>query len=278
MAETNSSDITTLTVQLLSAFVSKNEVPSEGLADLIRTTRAALTEDLAAPPAPPEPNYAPAVSLRKSLSSPDHILSMIDGKPYKMLKRHLAGNGLTEKEYRERYHLPATYPMVAPNYSQMRRTLAKSSGLGRKLTKESARPAAADKSPAADPISDKSATPAKTKKAPAAAPAKTASGKGAAVKSDIGAAPIATAELSPAASSPGPRKKLSIFGAMVKNASSSSTPQGEGTTIAHSNDSATKPKAATKRATKPKSLKSALKAAGAHLGNSVKKKSDGPAA
>ena len=73
-----------------------------------------------------------AVTTRKSLSSPDHIVSMIDGKLYKTLRRHLATNGMTPTEYRERYGLKADYPMVAPTYSEARRTIAKSIGLGRK--------------------------------------------------------------------------------------------------------------------------------------------------
>jgi predicted transcriptional regulator len=76
--------------------------------------------------------YEPAVTARKSLASPDHIISMIDGKPYKTLRRHLSTNGLTPEEYRARYNLKADYPMVAPTYSEARRTMAKSIGLGRK--------------------------------------------------------------------------------------------------------------------------------------------------
>lgn len=278
MAENNSSDIISLTVQLLSAFVSKNEVSSEGLAELIKTTRAALTEDLAAPASPPEPEYAPAVTVRKSLSSPDHILSLIDGKPYKTLKRHLAANGLTEKEYRERYNLPATYPMVAPNYSQMRKAVAQSNGLGKRSVTPSAAPATAVESVSAD------ALPATAKKAPAKAPAKKTSGKGAAVKTDPAPALIVTAKTSPAASAPAPRKKLSMFDGKSKDAPSSSTPKGEEAAAAHSAAPAEKPNAAKKApakakiAAKPKSLKSALKAAGAHLGNSAEKQSDEPAA
>jgi predicted transcriptional regulator len=62
----------------------------------------------------------------------EYIISMIDGKPYKTLRRHLATNGMTPVEYRERYGLKADYPMVAPTYSEARRTMAKSIGLGRK--------------------------------------------------------------------------------------------------------------------------------------------------
>ena len=76
--------------------------------------------------------YTPAVSVRKSLASKDHIISMIDGKPYKTLRRHLATNGLTPEEYRERYNLKADYPMVSETYSESRRAMAKKIGLGRK--------------------------------------------------------------------------------------------------------------------------------------------------
>jgi len=78
------------------------------------------------------PTYEAKVTVRKSLASKDHILSMIDGKPYKTLRRHLATNGMTPVEYRERYGLKADYPMVAENYSESRRAMAKKIGLGRK--------------------------------------------------------------------------------------------------------------------------------------------------
>jgi len=76
--------------------------------------------------------YTPAVSVRKSLASKDHIISLIDGKPYKTLRRHLATNGLTPEEYRDRYGLKADYPMVSETYSESRRAMAKKIGLGRK--------------------------------------------------------------------------------------------------------------------------------------------------
>jgi predicted transcriptional regulator len=72
------------------------------------------------------------VTARKSLASKEHIISMIDGKPYKTLRRHLATNGMTPAEYRERYNLKADYPMVAEAYSESRRAMAKKIGLGRK--------------------------------------------------------------------------------------------------------------------------------------------------
>lgn len=78
-----------------------------------------------------EPEYTPAVSVRKSLASKDHIISMIDGKPYKTLRRHLSTHGMTPEQYRDRYRLKADYPMVSESYSQVRRDMAKKIGLGR---------------------------------------------------------------------------------------------------------------------------------------------------
>ncbi|MEO6624496.1 MAG: MucR family transcriptional regulator [Burkholderiaceae bacterium] len=72
------------------------------------------------------------MTVRRSLSSKDHIISLIDGKPYKTLRRHLSGHGLTADDYRKRYGLKPDYPMVSPGYSQVRSDLAKKIGLGRK--------------------------------------------------------------------------------------------------------------------------------------------------
>jgi predicted transcriptional regulator len=64
---------------------------------------------------------------------PDHIVCLEDGKKLKMLKRHLqASYGMTPRQYREKWGLPADYPMVAPNYASHRSSLAKQNGLGRK--------------------------------------------------------------------------------------------------------------------------------------------------
>jgi predicted transcriptional regulator len=79
-----------------------------------------------------EREHVPAVTVRKSLASRDAIISLIDGKSYKTLKRHLANHGLSPVEYRQRYGLKADYPMVAPAYADQRREMAKKIGLGRK--------------------------------------------------------------------------------------------------------------------------------------------------
>ncbi|KQN86817.1 transcriptional regulator [Sphingomonas sp. Leaf67] len=92
----------------------------------------------------PQQDHVAAVSVRKSLASKDHIISMIDGKPYKTLRRHLAGHGLTPETYRERYGLRPDYPMVAETYSQSRRDMAKRIGLGRKARSADTGEAAAE--------------------------------------------------------------------------------------------------------------------------------------
>ncbi|MEG8014019.1 MucR family transcriptional regulator [Sphingomonas sp. 22R3R2A-7] len=90
-------------------------------------------------------DYTPAVSARKSLANPEFIISMIDGKPYKTLRRHLSTKGLSPAEYRQRYGLKADYPMVAANYSEARRAMAHKIGLGSTTKKaaKAATPAAA---------------------------------------------------------------------------------------------------------------------------------------
>ncbi|MDO7835516.1 MucR family transcriptional regulator [Sphingobium sp. HBC34] len=170
MADTDQPDYTTLTVQLLSAYVANNSVDSGDLAGLIQSTRAALIGETATVE-PETPQYAPAVSIRKSLASSDHILSLIDGRPYKTLKRHLAANGLTPDEYRARYALPKSYPMVAPAYADMRRAVAQRTGLGQRPVTpapaagaEAPPPAAKarpGRKPRATPAPDKASAPAK---------------------------------------------------------------------------------------------------------------------
>ena len=138
MNDDTTSTLLGLTVELLSAFVANNNVRSEDLPGLIDATHAALA-GLSTTPQSDTPaadtssvTVTGAVTARKSLGSREHIISMIDGKPYKTLKRHLSGHGLTPDQYRSRYGLPGSYPMVAPAYSEQRRATAKRVGLGRK--------------------------------------------------------------------------------------------------------------------------------------------------
>ena len=183
MAESeNQTDVAALTVQLLSAYLANNTVASEDLAGLIRTTRAALVEDTAPVAKEPEaPTYTPAVSVRKSLASPDHIVSLLDGKPYKTLKRHLSANGLTPDQYRERFGLPASYPMVAPSFAAQRREIAGRIGLGRKRSAEAAPVAEVEKT-------SETVNAGANDDAPAKAPRGRPVGKRAAAKASTGAA------------------------------------------------------------------------------------------
>jgi len=174
MAETEKPDLTTLTVALLSAYVTNNTVESADLAGLIQSTHGALNAiDAPAPPEVEAPEYFPAVTARKSLGSRDHILSMIDGKPYKALKRHLTSHGLTPAEYRARYKLPATYPMVAESYSEQRREVAARLGLGRR-PKPASTPSEEPASPITEPVTAAPTAPPESvaPAVPAAAPAK----------------------------------------------------------------------------------------------------------
>jgi len=180
MSDTDKTDLTTLTVDLLAAYVANNSVRSEDLATLIQSTHKALAsieQPSAAAETPAAAEYTPAVSARKSLSSREHIISLIDGKPYKTLKRHLSGHGLTPADYRQRYNLPANYPMVAPGYSEQRRAVAHALGLGRKprVATPAAEPAPAPAAAAAPKVPAKRGRKpgaAKAVPAAAAAPAK----------------------------------------------------------------------------------------------------------
>ena len=109
-----------------------------------------------------------AAQVRKSIT-PDALISFIDGKPYKMLKRHLTTHGLTGKAYQERYGLPLNYPMTALSYSAARSALAKKLGLGRKATPEPV--GAPVKAAKATVAAKRAAKPARAPRASKAAPA-----------------------------------------------------------------------------------------------------------
>ncbi|WP_336487369.1 MucR family transcriptional regulator [Methylobacterium nigriterrae] len=123
----------TLAGDIVSAYVSNNSIPVAELPALIASVHAALNALAAGPSAAApaeEAEKATPAQVRKSVT-PDALISFIDGKPYKTLKRHLTGHGLDPYSYRQRYGLPADYPMVAANYAAQRSELAKSIGLGR---------------------------------------------------------------------------------------------------------------------------------------------------
>jgi len=120
----------TLTSDIVAAHVSNNNVAVDEVPALISNVYGALAGLGKAPEVvetPPEP----AVPIRSSVK-PDYLVCLEDGKKMKMLKRHLMTHyNLTPEEYRQRWNLPADYPMVAPNYAEKRRELAKKIGLGR---------------------------------------------------------------------------------------------------------------------------------------------------
>lgn len=121
----------TLTADIVSAHVSNNSVAVSDLPLLINNVHAALS-NLGTPAPEPEVKQEPAVSVRSSVK-PDFIVCLEDGKKLKMLKRHLMTHyKMTPEQYRAKWNLPADYPMVAPNYAEQRRTLAKKIGLGTK--------------------------------------------------------------------------------------------------------------------------------------------------
>ena len=124
-----------LAADLVSAYVSNNSLPALDLAALIGQVHAALV-GLSQPPAPPEEEVEKATTtqIKKSIT-PDALISFIDGKPYKTLKRHLTTHGLDFETYRRRYGLPTDYPTVSANYSAARSALAKDLGLGQQRRK-----------------------------------------------------------------------------------------------------------------------------------------------
>jgi predicted transcriptional regulator len=119
-----------LTAEIVSAYVSNNPVPAADMPGLIDQVHAALLRVSGGhADAQPEP-LKPAVSVKKSIT-PDFIVCLEDGKKFKSLKRHLRTQyNMTPEQYREKWTLPADYPMVAPNYAAARSQLAKQMGLG----------------------------------------------------------------------------------------------------------------------------------------------------
>jgi predicted transcriptional regulator len=124
-----SATLVELAADIVSAYVSKNSVPVAELPTLIASVHTALT-NLGQPASAEPEKLTPLMPIKKTVT-PDYLISLEDGKPYKSLKRHLSGRGLTPEEYRRKWGLPHDYPMVAANYAAQRSELAKSIGLGR---------------------------------------------------------------------------------------------------------------------------------------------------
>lgn len=127
--------LVTLTADIVAAHVSNNSVAVSDLPQLIQNVHGALAS-LNQPKVEAAEPQEPAVSIRASVK-PDYIVCLEDGKKLKMLKRHLMTHyQMTPEEYRTKWKLPADYPMVAPNYAEQRRSLAKKIGLGTKRGKK----------------------------------------------------------------------------------------------------------------------------------------------
>jgi predicted transcriptional regulator len=135
--QTTGTDLIDLAAEIVSAYVSNNSVPASDLPALIAEVHRALNSTHQGNVEPePEP-LKPAVNPKRSVF-PDYIVCLEDGKKFKSLKRHLRTHyDLSPEEYREKWGLPADYPMVAPNYAAARSALAKKMGLGQQRRRKS---------------------------------------------------------------------------------------------------------------------------------------------
>ena len=121
-----------LTSEVVSAYVSNNPVSTNELPNLISEVYASLAKVSGSEAGGAAHNTKPAVPIKKSLHD-DYIICLEDGQKFKSLKRHLRSHyDMSPEEYREKWGLPADYPMVAPNYAKARSRLAREMGLGRK--------------------------------------------------------------------------------------------------------------------------------------------------
>ena len=139
-----------LAAGVVAAFVSNNSVPVGELPALIQAVHTSVKRLSEGPEstAPQVEAKAPAVSIRKSVT-PDYLICFEDGKQFRSLRRHLTVLGLTPEQYREKWRLPADYPMVAPNYAAQRSAMAKSMGLGQTRGKAGAHKKGRSPKPAA---------------------------------------------------------------------------------------------------------------------------------
>ena len=120
-----------LTANIVSAYLSNNPTPASEIPSLISQVHSALMRVSSGRSEAPAEPAKPAVSLKKSIN-PDYLVCLEDGKRFKSLKRHLRTQyNMTPEQYRDKWGLPADYPMVAPNYAAQRSEFAKKIGLGR---------------------------------------------------------------------------------------------------------------------------------------------------
>jgi len=125
-------DILRMTVDIVAAYISRNPVEAAQIPEVIHRIFDTLAGVAARPSVDQSAPRPPAVPVKRSVMA-DYIVCLEDGRKLKMLKRHLkTAYNLTPDEYRSRWNLPSSYPMVAPNYAQRRSDFAKKIGLGRK--------------------------------------------------------------------------------------------------------------------------------------------------
>jgi predicted transcriptional regulator len=130
MNDKSSSNYIELTADIVSAYVSNNAVAAGDISSLISQVHAALLRVSNGQSEVVSEALKPAIAVKKSIT-PDHLICLEDGKKFKSLKRHLRTQyNMTPENYREKWGLPADYPMVAPNYAEARSQLAKQMGLG----------------------------------------------------------------------------------------------------------------------------------------------------
>jgi predicted transcriptional regulator len=128
--DTAGSNFIELTANIVSAYVANNSVAANDIPSLINQVHAALLQVSGGRGELPLEAAKPAISVKKSIA-PDYLVCLEDGKKFKSLKRHLRSQyNMTPEQYRDKWGLPADYPMVAPNYAAARSQLAKQMGLG----------------------------------------------------------------------------------------------------------------------------------------------------
>jgi predicted transcriptional regulator len=151
VADTN---LASLTADIVAAYVAANRVGVADLPALIESVHRALRglNSPALEASPVDEVTKSRAEIRKSIT-PDALISFVDGRPYRTLKRHLSTYGMTMADYRGRYGLSEDYPSTAPSYSAQRSALARSTGLGRRRQQAPA--------PATDPEPVPAATPAR---------------------------------------------------------------------------------------------------------------------
>ena len=132
---TESINAVELAAEIVSAYVSNNSVPAAELPTLLNDVHNAIVRVSGTPVAAPVEASKPAVSPKKSITD-EYIICLEDGRKFKSLKRHLRTQyNLSPEQYREKWNLPADYPMVAPAYAKARSNLAKQMGLGQQRRK-----------------------------------------------------------------------------------------------------------------------------------------------